>query len=151
MSIKVLATNKKAYHEYHILESIEAGIALQGTEVKSLRDARTNLGDGWVEVHNGEMFLRDVQISPYTYGNRLNHSEKRTRKLLLNQREITKLSQKIEQKGMSLIPTKIYLKGRWIKVEIAVAKGKKDFDKREAIKKHSAERDIARALRHKNR
>lgn len=147
MGIKVLVTNRKAFHDYTISDKVEAGIVLQGTEVKSLRAAKANLTDGWVNFHDGEAFLCDVHISHYSFGNRENHEEKRTRKLLLHQRELRRLEQKTAEKGFAIIPLKIYFKGRFIKVELALAKGKKHYDKREADKEKQAHRDIHRALR----
>ena len=122
-------------------------MVLTGTEVKSLRAGKANLQDGWVSIENGEAILRDVHISPYDFGNRLNHVEKQPRKLLLKKRELIKLEEKSSEKGFSVIPLRIYLSGRWIKCEIALARGKKDFDKREATKKKEAGREIARAMK----
>jgi SsrA-binding protein len=151
MGIKVLVTNRKAFHDFSIGESFEAGIALSGTEVKSLRDARANLGEGWVDLSNGEAILREVQISHYSHGNIHNHAEKRPRKLLLKKREIAKITQKVQEKGYTIVPIKIYFKDRWIKVEIAVAKAKKHFDKRDSEKEKQDNRSIARALKHRQR
>jgi SsrA-binding protein len=147
--VKILVTNKTAFHDFHILESLEAGIALAGTEVKSLRAAKCNLSDGWVDFSNDEAILRDVAISPYSHGNQFNHGEKRPRRLLLHRQQIAKFAKKIETGGLTVVPTKVYLKDNLIKVEIA--KGKKEFDRREDIKKRSANRDIARALRSRNK
>lgn len=147
MGIKVLASNRKASHEYTLGNRLEAGLVLQGTEVKSLRMGKCNLADGWVDIENGEAFLMDVHISPYSHGNRENHEEKRPRKLLLNRREINKLEQSVAEKGLTIVPTKLYLKSGKIKVEIATAKGKKLYDKRESKKKKDADRAMERALR----
>ena len=147
MSEKVLISNRKAYHDYHIGDKIEAGIALVGTEVKSLRASKANLTDGWVEIGDHGIFLCDIFINHYSHGNIQNHEETRKRPLLLNKREIVKLQRAIEEKGMTIVPTKIYLKGRHIKVEIAPAKGKKNYDKRESQKKKDADRDIQRVMK----
>ena len=147
MDNKVLATYRKAYHEYAIHETYEAGIALQGTEVKALRSGKANLSEGWVSVANGEAVLRELHISHYSHGNIMNHAETRERKLLLNRNELIKLEEKVAHKGFSIIPLQIYFKGRFIKVEIALAKGKKQYDKRESEKEKQSGRDIARAMR----
>jgi SsrA-binding protein len=151
MGIKVLVTNRKAFHEFSVGESFEAGIALTGTEVKALRQAKANLGEGWVDISTGEAILREVQISHYSHGNIFNHLEKRPRRLLLKSREIAKITQKVEEKGFTVIPLKIYFKDRWIKVEIALAKGKKHYDKRDAEREKTAHRSIDRALKHRQR
>ena len=147
MGIKVLVTNRKAFHDYQVGEKFEAGLCLMGTEIKSLRAGKANLTDGWVEMSETGPILQDIHISPYSHGNRQNHEEKRPRLLLLSKSEISKIQQKIEQKGFTVIPLKIYLKNRWAKVEIALAKGKKQYDKRESAKKKQAQRDIERAIR----
>lgn len=148
--IKVISTNRKAFHEYTIGESWEAGIVLTGTEVKSIRAGKVNLGEGWVDIDGrNEAWLREVHISPYSHGNRMNHPEKRTRKLLLQKKEIIRITHAIEAEGMSLVPVKMYFKGQHIKVEIAVARGKKLHDKRDAQKSKEANREIARAMRRK--
>ena len=150
MGIKVLVKNKKAFHDYEILDSLEAGISLVGTEVKSLRAGKANLTDGWVDIdENVEAIMHDIHISHYSHGNIMNHDEKRPRKLLINKKEIIKLSQKIYSKGLTLVPLKLYFKGRYIKVEIGLAKGKKQHDKREASKKKDANRQIERALKNR--
>ena len=146
--IKVIATNRKAHHDYHILERIEAGLALQGTEVKSLRAGRVNLKDSHAEVRDGEMILVGVHISPYEQGNRFNHDPKRPRKLLFHMREINKLHGAVAREGMTLVPLSIYFNGRGrAKVELALAKGKKTHDKRESIKERDWKRDQQRILR----
>lgn len=132
-------------------ERFEAGLVLKGTEVKSLRDGKVNLTDGWVEIVNGEAFLNDVQISHYSHGNIFNHVEKRARKLLLNKREIVKLEEESSQKGSTIVVTKMYFKGQVAKVEVAVAKAKKLHDKRASEAQRSANKDMARAVRAKNR
>lgn len=150
MGIKVISKNKKAFHNYEVGDSYEAGIELMGTEVKALRAAKVNLGDGWVDITDkGEAYLRDVHIGHYSHGNIMNHPETRERRLLLHKREIIKLSRAIEEKGYSVVPIKIYFKGRYIKVEVALGKGKKAYDKRESSKQKDADREMARALKQK--
>lgn len=141
----VLGRNRKASHEYHLLDRYEAGIVLTGTEVKSAREGRVNLQDAYAQVRNGEVFLFNAHISPYEQGGRENHDPERTRKLLLHAKEIRKLARETESGGTTLVPTRVYLKGGRIKVEIAVARGKKAFDKREALQKKDVDREMARA------
>ena len=145
-----IAQNRKAYHTYSVGESFEAGLVLTGTEVKSLRNGSANLQDGYGAVHEGEIFLHHVHIPPFAQGNRSNHEPLRTRKLLLKQQEIKKISGHVAQKGMSIIPLKLYFKNGLVKVEIALCKGKKKYDKREQISKESARREMKQA-RAKNR
>ncbi len=147
MGVKIITTNRKAFHEYTIGHTWEAGIQLTGTEVKSLRLGKANLSDGWVDIERGEAFLLDVHISPYSHGNRENHAEKRTRKLLLNKREIARMEQAVGEQGATIVPIKMYFKDRYVKLEVAVAKGKKLHDKREAKKRADSDRTIARAMR----
>lgn len=147
MDKKVIVSNRKAFHDYHIMDRYEAGISLLGTEVKSLRQGRGNLKDSWVDIDNNEAFLREMHISHYSFANRENHAEKRNRKLLLKKREIAKLRQLIQERGLTVVPLAVYFKGTHIKVEIAVAKGKKLYDKRETAKRKQAEREISRALK----
>jgi SsrA-binding protein len=147
--IKIIASNRKAFHEYTVGESWEAGIALTGTEVKSLRSGKCNLSDGWVDINGFVATLRDVHISPYSHGNIANHMETRPRQLLLNKKEISKIQRGIESQGMTCVATKIYFRGQRVKVEIAVAKGKKAYDKRESTKEREANRSMARALKPK--
>lgn len=150
--IKLIASNKKAYHNYEIGESWEAGIALRGTEVKALRDGRVNLGEGWVNItENNEAILMEIQIGHYAFGNIMNHEERRNRKLLLHAHELTRLAKQVNQKGLSVVPIKIYFKGSLVKVEIAIGRGKKSHDKRESNKEKDADREIARAMRTRNR
>ena len=150
--IKVISSNKKAFHNYEIGEKWEAGIALKGTEVKALRDGRVNLSDGWVNItDDSEAFLMEIQIGLYTFGNIMNHEERRNRKLLLHGQEIGKIAKAIKQKGLAIVPTKIYFKGSFVKVEIAIGRGKKTHDKREANKTSDANREIARAMRGRNK
>ncbi len=149
--MKVLVRNRKAYYDYHIEDTLEAGIVLLGTEIKSLRAGRANLKDSYVSIKDGEAFLVGTHISPYSHGNIANHEPLRTRKLLLHHREIDRLAGRVQQKGYSLIPLGIYLKGPYAKVEIGLAKGKRVFEKREAIKEKEARKEIARALKDGNR
>jgi SsrA-binding protein len=142
---KVLARNRAASHEFHLLERYEAGIVLTGTEVKSIRDGRANVKDGFAKIVNGEVFLYNAHVSPYEPGHRENADPLRTRKLLLNAREIRKIGKATEASGVTLVPLALYLKGGRVKVELAVAKGKKTFDKREATAKKDVEREMARA------
>jgi SsrA-binding protein len=145
--IKIIASNRKAYHDFSISDTWEAGIALSGTEVKSLRSGKCNLSDGWVAVDGWVVILKEIHISPYSHGNIMNHIEKRPRQLLLNKKEIAKISRAIESQGMTCVPTKIYFRGQRVKVEIALAKGKKLHDKRDATKTREANRNIARAMK----
>ncbi len=140
----LVATNRKARHDFFIEETYEAGIALLGTEVKSLRNKRVDLSDSFARFEKGELFLYNSHISPYSHGNIANHDPLRKRRLLLNQREIGKIFGKIQLKGFTLIPLRLYFKGGWAKVELGIAKGKKLYDKRDVIAKKTAERDMAR-------
>ena len=144
--IKTVATNRKARHEYFIEETIEAGIVLKGTEVKSIRQGKVNIKDSYATIKNGEVFLKEMHISPYEQGNIFNVDPLRQRKLLLKKREIRKLNSYIMQKGYTLIPLSIYIKNGLVKVELAVAKGKKMYDKREDIARRDAERRIRQHL-----
>ena len=148
---KVLAANRAAYHNYHILDKYEAGIALTGTEVKSVLDGRVQLKEGYVGIREGEAWLFNAHISPYAHGNRENHEPLRTRKLLLHRREIERLDQAIAKDGMTLVATKIYLKSRRIKLEIAVARGKKLYDKRETELRRTVDRETRAQLKQRNR
>lgn len=145
--IKAVATNRKAFHDFFILDRFEAGLALTGTEVKSLREGRANLKDSYVIFRNGEAFLFGTHISPYTHGNRENHDPLRTRKLLLHRQEIDKLATVVAEKGLTVIPLRLYFKGGRAKAEIAVVKGKKLFDKRETEKRKEADRETAAAIK----
>jgi len=149
--MKDVARNKKAFHDYHFEEKVEAGMVLVGTEVKSLRDGKANLRDSYVIIRGGEAFLLNCHISHYTHGNIQNHEPTRTRKLLLSRREIEKLAAKVAQKGMSLIPLRIYFKGSHAKVEVGLGRGKKFFEKRESIKERESKKEIDRALKARNR
>ena len=142
-----IATNRAALHNYFILESIEAGIELRGTEIKSLRDGGANLREGYVRIGNGEAFLVNVHISPYEKGHSSNHEVKRERKLLLHKAEIVRLGITIKQKGLTLVPLRLYWSRNRVKLEIGLAKGKRLYDKREAIAARDARRDMDRALR----
>jgi len=147
---KAVATNRKAYHDYFIEEKFEAGIILQGTEVKSLREGRVNLQDSNASVKDSEIFLHHCHISPYSHGNIMNHQPLRTRKLLLHRKEINKLLGKTQQQGLTLIPLRIYFSKRGhAKVELGLAKGKKQHDRRESIKTREASREVERAMKDK--
>ncbi|HKC95756.1 MAG TPA: SsrA-binding protein SmpB [Nitrospira sp.] len=147
---KVVATNRKAFHDYFIEEKYEAGIVLQGTEVKSLREGRVNLQDSYASVRDGEMFLHNCHVSPYSHGNIMNHDPTRARKLLLHKTEINKLLGKTQQRGLTLIPLRIYFSKRGhAKVELGLAKGKKLYDRRESIKAREAGREVQRAIKEK--
>jgi SsrA-binding protein len=146
-----VATNRKAYHDYFVEETLEAGLVLQGTEVKSLRLGLANLTDSYAIVKNEELFLLNANISPYPHGNIMNHEPLRTRKLLLHREEIRKLIHKMTQKGFTLIPLKIYFVRGRAKVLIGLAKGKKSYDKRETIKAKESKREIDRVVKERNR
>ena len=146
---KILAKNPTAYHNYTLENTIEAGIVLTGTEIKSIRNGKVNIKDTYVNIKDGEVFIYGMHISPYEFGNIFNKDPIRTRKLLLNKHEINRLFGMIKQKGISLIPTKMYMKGNKVKLEIGIGKGKKLFDKRKDIAKKDAEMKIQRALKNK--
>jgi SsrA-binding protein len=148
---KVISKNRKAWHDYHIEESYEAGIVLTGTEVKSVRGARVNLKDSYGKVENGEIFLYNMHISPYEQGNRFNHDPLRIRKLLMHKMEISRLSGKIKEKGYALIPLKIYLNKGRVKIDLGLARGKKLYDKRHDIAERDSKREMERAFRDKQR
>lgn len=148
---KVLASNRAAYHNYHILDKYEAGIALTGTEVKSVLAGRVQLKEGYVGIRDGEAWLFNAHISPYAHGNRENHEPLRTRKLLLHRREIARLDEAIAKEGMTLVATRIYLKNRHIKIEVAIARGKKLYDKRETELRRTVERETRAQLKERNR
>ena len=150
-NIKIIANNKKAYHDYFILEKYEAGISLAGTEVKSLRQGRCNLKDSWCSIVKGELFVNGMHISPYEHGNIWSKDPVRVRKLLMHKREINKLFGTLQQQGLSLIPLSAYFKGSMVKLELGLCKGKKLYDKREDAAKKSAKRDIDRAMKEQNR
>ena len=142
-----MASNRKAYHDYFIEETVEAGIALVGTEVKSLRGGRITLRDSYAELRSGELYLVGVHISPYEQGNVWNHDPMRVRKLLLHRREIERLEARVNERGYSVVPTKVYFKDGRAKVEIATARGKARHDKRQALAEADAKRDIDRAMK----
>ncbi len=149
--IKIVTTNREAYHNYFIDETYEAGLMLTGTEVKSLRDGRVNLKDAYVAVKDGEAWLINAHISPYSHGNRENHDPTRTRKLLLHKKEIVRLGSKVQEKGFTLVPTKIYFKQGRAKAEIGLARGKKLYDKRETEKRRLVERETRAMLKERSR
>ena len=148
---KLLASNRAAYHEYHILEKYEAGISLTGTEVKSVLDGRVQLKEGYVAVRDGEAWLFNAHISPYAHGNRENNEPLRTRKLLLHRKEIEQLGEATVKQGMTLVATRVYLKHRRIKIEVAIARGKKMYDKRETEMRRTVDRETRAQLKERNR
>jgi len=145
--VKVLAANRKARHEYIIEESIEAGIALSGTEIKSIRTGRANLQDSFALIRGGEVWLLNAHISPYEHGNRENHEPRRERKLLLHRREIDRLAGRVQEKGWTLVPLDIHLRNGRAKVQLGIARGKKQYDKRETIAKRDYDREMRRAVK----
>jgi SsrA-binding protein len=147
----VAARNRKAGHDYFIEETYEAGIVLQGTEIKSIRKGSVNIKDSFARVNNGEMFLHNMHISPYEQGNRHNHDPVRTRKLLMHKKEIAKLYGATKEKGYALIPLKVYIKHGYAKVLIGLGRGKKKYDKRETLKRKTAQREIEKAFREKQK
>lgn len=146
-NVKIIAQNKKARHEYFILETYECGIELFGTEVKSIRLGKVNLADSYASVNNGEVWVKGMNISPFEKGNIFNRDPLREKKLLMHKREILKIAQRIKEDGLSLVPLKVYLKGSLVKVELALVKGKKLYDKREDIARRDAKRRIDRAIK----
>lgn len=149
---KTVAHNRKARHDYFIMDSFEVGIVLSGTEIKSIREGRVNLKDGFAAVDNGELWLYNVHISPYDKGTIYNKDPMRPRKLLVHKKDIHKLVEKTREKGFTLVPLKLYLKqGRWAKIELAVARGKQLHDKRDSAAERDASREIERAMRRKSR
>ena len=151
MAIKTLATNRKAYHNYLIQDSVEAGIVLTGTEIKSIRAGRVSLGDAYVRPDAGELWLLNAHIARYEAGSYLSHEPTRPRKLLLHRKQIDNLTSKVLEKGLTLVPLKLYIKDSIAKVEVALAKGKKLYDKRESIVRRETEREIGRALKRQKR
>jgi len=151
VAIKTVATNRKAYYHYHIQDRVEAGITLTGTEIKSIRAGRVSLGDAYVRVEAGELWLLNAHIARYEAASYLSHEPTRPRKLLLHRKEINNLSSKVMEKGLTLVPLKLYIKGRIAKVEVALAKGKKLYDKRESITRRDTEREIERTLKRRRR
>lgn len=149
--LRAVATNRKAYHDYHIQQEYEAGLVLVGTEIKSVRAGQVNLRDGYVQIRDGEAWLLNVHIAPYDHAARENHEPRRERKLLLHKREIARLIGKVQEKGFTIIPLRVYFKGNKAKVEIALARGKREYDKREAIAGRDSERQIQREWRESRR
>jgi SsrA-binding protein len=141
-----VARNPKATHDYHVLETWEAGIVLSGTEVKSLRDGKASIKEAWARVRNGEVFLEGMNITPYTQGNRYNHEPVRSRKLLLHRKEISRLIGSVEQQGLTLVPLELYFRRGRAKIALALGRGKKQHDKREDLKRRIADREVARAV-----
>ncbi len=150
-SFKTISKNKKAYHDYFVIESYEAGIELKGTEVKSLRQGKVNLKDSWCSVVEGEIFINGMHISSYEHGNIFNKDPMRVRKLLMHKREIMKLFGLVKQDGCSLVPLSIYFKGSKVKVQLGLCKGKKLYDKRAELQTRAAKRDIQRAVKERNK
>jgi SsrA-binding protein len=150
MGIKVVATNRKAKHDYYLLDTYEAGISLLGSEIKSIRAGQISIKEAYVRVDGEEAWLVDAHISPYNQANRFNHEPRRPRKLLLHKREIYRLFDDVRKKGITIIPTMVYLKDGRAKIEIAVARGKKLYDKRQAIAKRDADREINRQLQRRD-
>jgi len=145
--VKILTSNRKARHDYHIEETFEAGIALQGNEVKSIRQGQANLRDGYAAFERGELFLRNCHVTPYEQAGQFHADPLRPRKLLMRRGELRRLIGKVEEKGLTLVPLSLYLKGPYVKVSLGLARGKKDYDRREDVKAREAEREIARHLR----
>ena len=151
MAIKTVATNRKAYHNYHIQDGIEAGIALTGSEIKSIRAGRVSLGDAYIKPEAGELWLLNAHIARYEPGSYLSHTPTRPRKLLLHRKQIDNLSSKVLERGFTLVPLKLYIKDSIAKVEVALARGKKLYDKREAIIRRETEREVGQALKQKQK
>ncbi len=150
--VKVVARNRKAGRDFHIEDRYEAGLVLTGTEIKSIRAGQVNLNDGYVQVRDGELWLVNVHIAPYDpAGRRTGHAPRRPRKLLLHRRQISRLISRVQERGYTIVPLSLYLKDGWAKVEIGLARGKRKYDKRQAIAKRDAERDIDRALKERHR
>lgn len=147
--MKVIANNKKAYHDYFIIDTYEAGIELQGTEIKSIRNGSVNLKDSFIRIKNGEAFVENMHIAPYGQGNIFNHEPRRLRKLLLHKKEIRKLEKSIQEQGLTIVPTKLYFNTSKAKLEIALVKGKKLFDKRNDLKEKAMQRDIDKAMKNR--
>jgi len=147
LEFKVLATNRRARFEYHILETYEAGLVLSGTEIKSVRAGKVSLAEGYARIAGNEVWLEGVHIAPYEHGGRYNLEPTRRRKLLLHRDEISRLTGKVQEKGLTLVPLRLYIKRHRVKVELALVRGKKLYDKREAMAEHAARRDIERALK----
>lgn len=150
-AVKVVASNRRAYHDYFIDDKIEAGLVLTGTEIKSIREGRVNLREGYVRIADGEAWLVNVHIAPYEHGNRYNHEPTRDRKLLLHRNEIDSLVGRVRQRGYTIVPLQLYLKHGKAKVELGLARGKKQYDKRSAIAERDARREIERHMRERSR
>jgi SsrA-binding protein len=148
---KIIAQNKRARHDYHVEDTFEAGLVLQGTEVKSLREGRASLSDGYATIDDGEAWLMNVHIPEYSQGTWTNHAARRKRKLLLHRKEIDKLAAKTKEGGLTIVPLALYFLNGKAKIEIGIARGKKDWDKRQSLAEQQAKREMARALRHHNR
>lgn len=148
---KTIAQNKKAFHDYFVIESMEAGIELCGTEVKSIRNGRVNLKDSWCSIEDGELYIKGMHISPYEQGNIFNRDPMRVRRLLMHKREIMRLFGTVKQDGYSLIPLSLYFKGSKVKVQVGLCKGKKLYDKREDMAARDAKRDMQRAIKERSR
>jgi SsrA-binding protein len=147
VTIKTVATNRKAYHNYHIGESVEAGIALTGTEIKSVRAGRISLGDAYIQPEGGELWLQNAHIARYDAASYMSHEPRRKRKLLLHRKQIDSLTSQVVERGFTLVPLKVYIKDSLAKVEVALARGKKLYDKREAIARRDADREMERAVK----
>ncbi len=146
--MEIVSLNRRAYHDYEILENVEAGIALQGTEVKSVREGKVDISRSFAQVEHGELWLMNSHITCYDKGNRYNHKVSRPRKLLLHRREINDLGAKVAQKRLTLVPLKVYIKGRMVKVDVGLARGKRLYDKRRSIAQREAERETERAVKY---
>ncbi len=149
--IRVVADNRRARHDYEILETVETGIELVGTEVKSMRGGKANLQDAFARIEDGELWLYNCHISPYDHGNRFNHEPMRKRRLLVHAKQILRLHQQVKEKGLTLIPLKLYFKRNWVKVDLALARGKQQYDKREAITKRDTKRQLDKLVKRTNR
>jgi len=147
VAVKIVAANRKAYHNYHLGESVEAGIALTGTEIKSIRAGRVSLSDAYVRPEDGELWLVGAHIARYDAGSHMSHQPTRPRKLLLHRKQINDLTSRVVERGFTLVPLKLYIKDSLAKVEVALARGKKLYDKREAIARHEVEREMERAIK----
>ena len=148
---QVIARNKKAFHDYFVLDTYEAGLELFGTEIKSIRQGKVNLKDSWCEVKDGELFVRGMHVSPYEQGNIFNRDPVRPRRLLMHKKEIQRLYGQSKTQGLTLIPVSLYLKGSRVKVQVGLCKGKKLYDKRDDLAKKAAKRDVERAMKERNR
>ena len=148
---KVIAENRKARHDYHVLETWEAGVSLLGTEVKAIREGRVNLRDSYARIHNGEVWMMNVHISPYSHRGSADHAEIRERKLLLNRHEIRKMVGSVAEKGLTLVPLEMYFKNGRVKIALALAKGKQEHDKRETIRKREVDRETRAAVKSRSR